>query len=97
MEKKILTIQEKIDKLNNEVKELQQITAKINSSVRSIDSANYDLTKMYGFSGDKMYYIGVGSGRIYQKPVNDEIVSLIENISRADWKTIQKINQHFME
>ena len=56
-----------------------------------------DLSKRYGFTDNYMYYIGVGSGRMFKAKTNDEILELIQNIDKLDWRGIQKINKYFIK
>ena len=87
-----------IENLTKEINNLKMLVKNISDNISRIDKTYLnDLTNLYGFNSQSMYYIGVGSGRIYHKPVDDEIVSLISRLDELDWKQIQKINQYFMK
>ena len=80
-----------------ELNNLHTLADAINKRIHKIDYAYpEDLTKMYGFSGDYMYYIGVGSGRIYRKPIDNDIVVLIARFDHLEYKDIRRINNYFM-
>ena len=104
-EEKVFTLSEKIDFLRNEIKSLEseiklihKKSIKANKLLEKADNLYVsDLCKRYGFKGDKMYYIGAATNRIYVAPINEEILNLLPNIDNLNWKEIQKINQYFMK
>ena len=54
-----------------------------------------NIGSLYGFSQDKMYYIGVASGRIYTKPINDSIVEKIKRLDSLTWKEVGELSDYF--
>lgn len=93
----LLSIHKEIEAAKKQLAELQETAKIINKNIKDIDSLFVkDLTDRYGFNGEFMYYVGSVSSRIYQKPVNTEIVELIKRIEVLNWRDIQRINRHFM-
>ena len=88
-----------IDELNDKLKRADEILSEVNKKIRNIDflTKEIDIEKRFGFDGDKVYYIGVGSGRIYKKPINDEILKKIENVKNLTWKEIGEMGDYFMD
>jgi len=88
-----------IDELNNKLKRADEVLSEVNKKIRNIDflTSEIDIEKRFGFDGDKVYYIGVGSGRIYRKPINEDILNKIENVKNLTWKEIGEMGDYFMD
>lgn len=90
MEKKTQTLEERYD-------HLEKVAETLQNKIRNIDFHFIDqTTKRYGFDKEKVYYIGVGSGQIYKKPIRADIVGMIENYRNLKYNEIAELNRYFM-
>jgi len=94
----IIAYEEKLLIFKTEFDKLIAVGKKLNGIATTADNIlSLDLKKHYGFSGENMFYIGTGSGRIYTKPVNDKIVNLIANLGNLEEMEVRELNTYFMK
>ena len=55
-----------------------------------------NIPEVFFYSEDKMYYIGMGSGRLFEKPYNKDIVKQIKNLKRLKWQEIGELTDYFI-
>lgn len=97
-EKSLKNLEERFEQLEKRAEQLEIYVKKINKIITDIDKTYlHDVSKMYGFNEKNMFYIGVASGKIYKKPINEKIMNMISNIHKLEWQDIVKINQYFMK
>lgn len=87
----ILTASVELNKLMKMVKETSKKVHRLDFGVVG------NIRKSYGFSGDKMYYIGVATGNVYEKPLRDDLIKIMQNINTATVQEILKVNDYFMK
>lgn len=85
----------KVCELKKEVKALESLAKGINGKLSRLDTVG-DISKNYGLDGDTMYYIGTGTGRVYKKPINAEILEKISKVKRTNIDLIREINLYFI-
>jgi len=50
----------------------------------------------FGYIGNRMFYIGVGSGRVFTAPINDDIVKKVKKIDKLPWREVVAVSDYFM-
>ncbi len=96
--KMITLLSRQADELDNKIRDIEKVAARVRKNLNEFDAltSKCDLMNRYGFDGDKMFYIGVASGRIYRRPINKSIVEKIERAKEANWKEIGEIGDYFL-
>ena len=91
-------LSKQIDILDEKIKEVDNVIARVKKVTREFDilTSNFNIINRYGFDENEMFYIGVASGRIYRRPINETIVAKIENIKKLNWREIGEIGDYFM-
>lgn len=86
------------DELDKKIRDIEKVTARVRKNLNDFDAltSNCNFMNRYGFDGDKMFYIGVASGRIYRRPINKSIIEKIERAKEANWKEIGEIGDYFL-
>ena len=87
----ILTLIEQELKATPE-KDLDNLIADIDKS-----GEKRNIPEVFFYSEDKMYYIGMGSGRLFEKPYNEKVVNQIKRLKRLKWKEIGELTDHFLK
>ena len=81
-----------------EISKLMEIVKQTRKTVFRLDfGVTGNIRKSYGFSGDKMFYIGVATGNVYEKPIRNDLVNIMHNIHTASVQDILKLNDYFIK
>lgn len=78
-------------------KDLDNLIADILKLIPDKSGEKRNIPEVFFYSEDKMYYIGMGSGRLFEKPYNEKIVSQIKRLKRLKWKEIGELTDHFLK
>ena len=65
-EKIIADLKRELVGVEKKARQVEKASLEVTRAMNLVDRAQLqDLSKLYGFDGEKMYYIGVASGRMY--------------------------------
>jgi len=56
-----------------------------------------NIPEVFFYSEDKMYYIGMGSGRLFEKPYNENVVNQIKRLKRLKLTEIVELSEYFLK
>ena len=80
--------------------EIKELADAVNKAKKVINKMDFGITgnirKSYGFTGSRMFYIGVATGTVYERPMRKDLAKIMQNISTATLNDILKVNDYFM-
>ena len=92
----ILTLIEQ--ELNNTPeKDLDNLITDILKLLPDKSGLKRNIPEVFFYSEEKMYYIGMGSGRLFEKPYNEKVVNQIKRLKRLKWREIGDLTDHFLK
>lgn len=97
-EKIIADLKMELVGVEKKARQVEKASLEVTRAMNLVDRAQLqDLSKLYGFDGEKMYYIGVASGRMYTCKADEHTMKQILNFKNLTWQEIQQINERFMK
>ena len=88
------------DELTSARIEIKELMDAVNKAKKVINKMDFGITgnirKSYGFAGNRMFYIGVATGTVYEKPIRKDLVKIMQDIGSATLNDILKVNDYFM-
>ena len=88
-----------INQLKSELDKSPNIDESISDILKIIPDKSPEkrnIPEVFFYSDDKMYYIGMGSGRLFEKPYDENIVKQIKNLKRLKWQEIGELTDYFL-
>ncbi len=97
-EKMISDLKRELVGAKKRARQVEKASLEVTRAMNMVDRAQLlDISKVYGFDGEKMYYIGVASGRMYTCKADEHTMKQILNFKNLTWQEIQQINERFMK
>jgi len=89
-----------INQLKSELDKSPNIDESISDILKIIPDKSPEkrnIPEVFFYSDDKMYYIGMGSGRLFEKPYNENVVNQIKRLKRLKLTEIVELSEYFLK